>query len=59
MLALVVSSVVFLVATWIFLAYRRWENSHFVRTIDLLPGPKKTPIFGSALLIPRESDGTF
>ena len=49
--------VVCLVAALIFLLYLRWENSTYVKTIDLIPGPPKVPVVGNALLVPRNPHG--
>lgn len=49
-------AVLLLLLALLFLAHRRWECSSFVKTIDLIPGPKRKPIVGNATALPRESD---
>ncbi|KAI9556694.1 hypothetical protein GHT06_016485 [Daphnia sinensis] len=41
-----------------FFFYLKWETSLYVRTIDLIPGPPKVPLFGNALLIPLDTYGS-
>ena len=51
--------IILLAVSLLFLAFIRWEYSPFVKTIDLIPGPKKTLVVGNALQLPRESDGMY
>ncbi|KZR98888.1 Uncharacterized protein APZ42_005484 [Daphnia magna] len=46
-----------LAVTFAFFFYLKWENSSYVRTIDLIPGPPKVPLFGNALSIPLDTHG--
>lgn len=46
-----------LAVTFAFFFYLKWENSSYVRTIDLIPGPPKLPLFGNALSIPLDTHG--
>lgn len=56
MITALLVAILLVLLTVLFLAYRRWECSSFVKTIDLIPGPKKRPIVGNATSLPRESD---
>lgn len=46
-------------AAIVLLIYYKWEYSSFVKTIDLMPGPKKVPIFGSLLEVPRDPQSEY
>ena len=48
-------AILLLLLALLFLAHHRWECSSFVKTIDLIPGPKRKPIVGNATSLPRES----
>ena len=50
-------AVVFLIIGFAFVIYLKWEYSSYVKTIDLLPGPKKLPLVGSILSVPRDPHG--
>ncbi|KAI9562774.1 hypothetical protein GHT06_010229 [Daphnia sinensis] len=56
MITALLVAILLVLLTVLFLAYRRWECSSFVKTIDLIPGPKKRPIVGNATSLPSESD---
>ncbi|XP_046449677.1 LOW QUALITY PROTEIN: cytochrome P450 4C1-like [Daphnia pulex] len=51
---ILVAVLLFLLAL-LFLVHHRWECSSFVKTIDLIPGPKRKPIVGNAMDLPKES----
>lgn len=50
-------AVFFIVLGVLFLIFLKWEYSDFVKKIDRLPGPKKLPLVGNALLIPPDAHG--
>lgn len=54
--AFLVSALLLLLAL-LFLAHHKWENSAYVRTIDLIPGPKRKFISGNVTDIPKDSVG--
>jgi hypothetical protein len=48
---------VLLLLTLLFLAHHKWENSVYVRTIDLIPGPKRKFISGNVSALPKDAVG--
>ncbi len=56
MIVLLVSVLLLLLAL-LFLAHHRWENSAYVRTIDLIPGVRRKFLVGNVTDLPKESDG--
>ncbi|XP_046636789.1 cytochrome P450 4C1-like isoform X1 [Daphnia pulicaria] len=56
MIAAYLISVLLLVLTLLFFVYRKWENSSYVKTIDLIPGPPKQFFVGNALALPKETN---
>jgi cytochrome P450 family 4 len=57
MIAAYLISVLLLVLTLLFFVHRKWENSSYVKTIDLIPGPSKQFFVGNALALPKETNG--
>ncbi len=53
----VLVSVLLLLLALLYLAHHRWENSAYVRTIDLIPGVRRKFIVGNVTALPKESDG--
>lgn len=53
----VLLAVVLLVLAILLTIRQRWEYSDFVKTADLIPGPKRNLILGNMLSFPRNTDG--
>ncbi|EFX88054.1 hypothetical protein DAPPUDRAFT_311593 [Daphnia pulex] len=56
MIGVFLVSVLLLVLALLFLAHHRWENSAYVRTIDLIPGVRRKFIVGNVTALPKEID---
>ena len=54
--AFLVALLLFLLA-FLYLAYHKWENSAYVKTIDLIPGPKRKFIVGNVNDLPKDGVG--
>ena len=54
--AIFVSSLLFML-TLLLLSYHKWENSAYVKMIDLIPGPKRKFIVGNVTDLPYNSVG--
>jgi hypothetical protein len=59
MIGVFLVSVLLLLLALLFLAHHRWENSAYVKTIDLIPGVTRKFIVGNVTALPKESDGMF
>jgi hypothetical protein len=57
MIGVFLVSVLLLMLALLFLAYHRWENSAYVKTIDLIPGVRRKFLVGNITALPKESDG--
>ncbi|XP_046636792.1 cytochrome P450 4C1-like isoform X1 [Daphnia pulicaria] len=56
MIGVFLVSVLLLLLALLFLAHHRWENSAYVKTIDLIPGVTRKFIVGNVTALPKESD---
>lgn len=57
MIGVFLVSVLLLLLALLFLAHHRWENSAYVKTIDLIPGVRRKFLVGNITALPKESDG--
>jgi len=58
-LALLLVWLLLLFVALLWFVHWRWETSHFVRQLDLIPGPKRRFLIGSIDQIPPNGAGKY